>query len=95
MIETDKLFKFCFKKNESNAKIKKWVENLYPETIFTDDLYNTKEEITDYWEKKSIQQLDKNKVLKKINSLDNKNDFANFKPLIEKIKSTISPIQGT
>ena len=43
LIESDTFFKFCFDKNMSNSLTDKGIENLYSEDLFTEDLYDDKE----------------------------------------------------
>lgn len=40
--ETDYFHKFCFEKNLANGITEKGIENLYPDVVFTDDLYDNK-----------------------------------------------------
>jgi AAA15 family ATPase/GTPase len=89
LIESSTVFKFCFKKNSSNNKVKKGIENLYSENIFTDDCYNNREEIDDYGARKINQEFDKNKFLRKIKDKTDKDTFRNFKPFISKLKTII------
>jgi predicted ATP-binding protein involved in virulence len=92
LIETSNFFKFLFQKNAFNTKAKKGIENLYPESLFTDDVYDKKEIETDYGGSKKEKSFNKNTFLKKIKKETDPNIFENFKPLIDKIKSVINKI---
>ena len=91
--ETENVFKFCFKKNEANKICFKGIENLYPENIFTNDLLkivnitqNGKTET-----KKEFPENNKNRFLEKIKQQTDNTIFANFQPLIDKIKELLTP----
>jgi ABC-type branched-subunit amino acid transport system ATPase component len=89
--ETDSCHKFCFEKNLENTKMKKGIENLYANCIFTEEIYNTTNEECDDGVK-SIKRVDKTKFLAKAQSLTEPDDFINFKPLIKKIESTFDTL---
>lgn len=63
--ENSSFFKFCFDKNEENASIKKGIENLYPSSLFTDDLYEKEENETDYGKSSIKYNLIKNRFLER------------------------------
>lgn len=90
--ETVNVFKFCFNKNESNKICHKGIENLYSEDVFTDDLLKivkiTQNEKTET--KKEFPDNNKNKFLNKIKQQTSKDIFANFHPLIDKIKELLN-----
>lgn len=90
--ETVNVFKFCFNKNESNKICHKGIENLYSEDVFTDDLLKivkiTQNEKTEI--KKEFPDNNKNKFLNKIKQQTSKDIFANFHPLIDKIKELLN-----
>lgn len=87
--ESTTVFKFCFEKNTANNKVKKGIENLYPENIFTKDCYETKEETDDYGAKKIIQEINKDKVLVKVENNTTKDFFINFNPLVSKLQTIL------
>ncbi|MBU0614164.1 AAA family ATPase, partial [Patescibacteria group bacterium] len=90
--ETDNFKTFCFEENTSNSKavdkIGKAVgiENLYPDSLFTDDVYTAKEIRGSYSTTTSINEFDKQKFLNKVKAETDQDTFNNFKPLIKKIK---------
>lgn len=88
LIETSSCYKFCFSKNGSNRKMKNGIENLYPESLFTDDVYTKTQEECDDGEK-TMTRVDKNKFLEKVKLSESATDFDNFKPLVEYIKSLL------
>jgi len=96
IIETDNFKTFCFAENSSNTiavdKNKKAVgiENLYSNTLFTDDVFTPKEIQGSYGTITSINEFDKQKFLKKIQAENNESTFKNFRPLIEKIKELLT-----
>lgn len=86
LTETDRIKKYCFLKNTSNHKAIKGIENLYPESLFSDDLYtNTK--TWDYGQ--PIYEFNKNNFLAKVQATSTSDIFQWFIPLIEKIKDLI------
>lgn len=89
LAETSSCYKFCFQKNETNNRMKRGIENLYSEEMFTENVYiETKEERNDG--ETTTKKVDKKKFLEKIQALENKSEFDNFTPLINKIKSLFS-----
>lgn len=84
--ETEYCYKFCFPKNDVNTKMKKGIENVYPESVFTDEVYTTSDDELDDGNK-TIRRVDKGKLLTKIEEIKNEVIFENFRTLIEKIKS--------
>jgi hypothetical protein len=93
IIENTNFHKFCFEKNLEHEKAKKGIENLYDDTLFTDDVYDTNNIVTDYGGTKSEKIFNKNKFLDKINTIENVETFMGFEPLIEKIKTIINAPQ--
>lgn len=89
--ESETLFKFCFSKNPHNNKARKGIENLYPEELFTDDVYDEKLTEIDYGGSKKEVIFNKNKFLSKIQDQNDKHIFINYEPLINKIFSIVSP----
>lgn len=87
--ETVSFHKFCFDKNESNSRVQKGIENLYPETYFTEELYDEKETPTDYGGLKRETKFNKARFIEKINKETSVDIFENYAPLLEKIKSII------
>lgn len=87
--ETTTTFKYCFLPNVSNTRIQKGIENLYPESVILSEHYSTKEETDKYGAKKNNQSFEKKKFLASTKSITDASVFANFLPLIEKIKKII------
>lgn len=90
--ETESFKKFCFAENSNNTKAKNQegkasgIENLYSDSLFTGDVYSTKDIEGPYSATGTIQKFDRKKFLQKIQTEDNENTFKNFKPLIKKIE---------
>jgi predicted ATP-binding protein involved in virulence len=95
VIEKSSFKKFCFQRNEQNSKAKKGIENLYPDTLFTDDVYDEKKTEIEYGGIKNEKIFNKNKFLEKIRQENNVEVFNNFKLLIEKIKNILSDGLGS
>lgn len=86
--ETENCKKFCLAKNEENSKIEAGIENLYPENIFTEEVFKSQQKkLLDG--STTISRLDKNKLLEKIKKLDDPSPFVKFSPLLEKITSLL------
>ena len=92
--ENASFFKFCFQRNQSNTKVHKGIENLYPEDLFTEDLYDQKNTQIDYGGMKTEIIFNKNKFLGKIEQETQEDVFENFRPLLEKIRSLMVPSQN-
>lgn len=90
--ETANFKTFCFAENTSNTKARDkkgnavGIENLYPDSLFTDDVYSEKELPGSYGTTTKVTEFDKQKFLTKIQADRNTSTFENFKPLITKIK---------
>ena len=89
LVEENNFFKFVFAFNTDNTKIEKGIENLYPESLFTQDLYTLEETKNDYGGKKSEEKFNKPKFLKKIKEETAPHVFENFKPLFRKIRDIL------
>ncbi|MBI2474860.1 AAA family ATPase [Candidatus Uhrbacteria bacterium] len=95
--ETESFKKFCFAENSANTKAKDkdgkavGIENLYPDTLFTDDVYSTEVRPGSYSATTSITTFDKGKFLNKVQAETSSDTFGNFKPLISKIKELLAP----
>ena len=76
---------FKFPKNSENQRVGKGVENLFPEKAFENRFYRTKP-THDGGERKS---LDKNAFMKHMIENGTEKDFANFKPLFDKIDEAL------
>lgn len=87
--EKNNFYKYCFNKNANNNTSKKGIENLYPEYLFTPDLYDTREIDIDYGGKKIEVTFNKSRFLGKIKSMDDPSIFSGYTPLISKIKSIL------
>lgn len=94
--ETESFKKFCFAENATNTKAKDkdgkavGIENLYPDSLFTPDVYSPKEIAGSYGTTTSINEFNKQKFLQKIQAETNEATFENFKPLIEKIRELLT-----
>lgn len=86
--ETPTCHKFCFANNASNTCMRNGIENLYANDVFTEDVYTqTEEQCNDGI--KTMKRVDKTKFLAKVQTITDSNAFANFTPLVEKIKSLL------
>ncbi len=84
--ESATVFKFCFDRNILNNKVNKGIENLYPQTTFTDEYYPQKKTTNEYGANNIIEEFDKKKFLKYIEDSEQASLFDNFRPLVEKLK---------
>lgn len=90
--ETENFKTFCFAENAKNTKAKDkngkavGIENLYPDSMFVDEVYSEKQISGSYGTTTKIKEFDKQKFLEKIKAETDQVTFKNFKPLIEKIK---------
>ena len=89
LVEENNFFKFVFASNTDNTKVEKGIENLYPESLFTQDLYSLEETKNDYGGKKSEEKFDKSKFLNKIKEETDPYVFENFKPLFREIRNIL------
>jgi len=85
---------FAFEENQSNAKIKKGIENLYPDDLFTKDLYSVPNGTTDYGGTRA-EEFNKNDFLVKIKQINDPAKFSNFNPLVTKIDEILSTIESS
>lgn len=81
--------KFCFPFNNENKKIPAGIENLYPESFFTDDLYVIKKTPRNDGGNSIQEELNKKGVLDKIEQQSDEELFKNFYSLIAEIESMI------
>lgn len=93
--ETNNFKKFCFEINPENTKATNnakavGIENLYPDTLFTTDVYSTKEKTGSYGATNKIQEFNKQNFLEKIKQQTENTLFSKFQPLIDKINEIIS-----
>lgn len=89
--DSEHVFRFCFEKNNSNALCSKGIENLFPETFFTDNVVtivnpNVVNWISRWEITKTFNDGNKNAFLEKVKSETNRDIFNNFLPLVEKIQ---------
>ena len=80
---------FVFEQNKNNNKVKKGVENLFCKDIFSQTFYDTNTTLDDYGCEKINQIFNKKRFLDHILTMNNKEDFSNFKPLINLIAELI------
>jgi len=86
LVETNNFHKFCFQFNDQNQKAKKGIENLYPEDLFSIDVYTSKTVDTDYGGSRADVIFDKNLFLNKVKLLDGHEIFTKFSQLIERVR---------
>ena len=79
-------FPFIFESNNLNNKVKNGIENLFDKSLFKDEFYTKKPKPDGGYHK----SLDKRKFKKHILTNGKKEDFQNFKPLIEKMKNILN-----
>lgn len=89
LLETEKFYKFCFQLNAENTKIKKGIENLYQEDLFTEEFYSTKTVETDYGGVKTESTFNKSLFTEKIKSLSDPNYFSKYELFIEKVRDLL------
>jgi hypothetical protein len=90
--ETDSFHKFCFAKNFANNTADKGIENLYSAELFTPDLYDRKITPTGYGGSKEELTFSKFRFGEKVKSLTEVEVFANFKPLVDKIRNLLDTL---
>ena len=90
--EKNNTIPFVFDKNDCNTKIKKGIENLFSEELFEDKFYSSNEKTTDYGETNSISKFNKSSFEKWVCGEGANQNFENFEPLIEKIKSLVGSV---
>lgn len=89
--EGTNVFKYCFTTNESNSYTKKGIENLFDDSLFTEEFIKIVT-ISEGDSTRVIREFLNNKkniFLNKVLRLRDKKHFENFVPLIDKIKSII------
>lgn len=95
VLETDFFHKFCFEKNLANVVADKGIENVYPADLFTPDLYDTKTTDTEYGGSKNETTFSKSRFGEKIKGVTDAEAFANYQPLVEKIRILLDPLPRT
>ncbi len=85
LADTDNTFAYIFPKNETNDKVVKGIENLFPKEKFDDKFYIEKTKDDGGTQKSLHKENFKNDII--TNGVEK--DFKNFKPLFEKIKSIV------
>lgn len=96
LIETRNFKKYCFLENKNNSTAKDkngnpiGIENLYPDELFTHDVYNPKIICESYGEEIFKKEFDKRKFLDKIELQNDPSVFINFQDMIKKIKELTS-----
>jgi len=84
--ENEYFFALTFDKRVEDCRAKKGIENLYPDGVLTDDMYDNHKETDGYGAQKDIQTFNKNKLIDQIETDTNPEHFKHFEPLIEKIR---------
>ena len=93
--QAEKLWVRLIKPNTENTKVKKGIENLFPEDFFHEEFYTSKDEISDYGEKKTIQKFNKKKFCKIIcEEQRDPADFEKFKEVVEILKEFVEAHQS-
>ncbi len=78
---------------QDNTKVRKGIENLFPEILFLRDFYETKIRLGDYGEENQIQEFQKMKFCKWICQDRRKaSDFVNFKIIANIIKDCLGAV---
>lgn len=90
--ETDCFHKFCFEKNIANDTAHKGIENLYPAELLTPDLYDIKTTSTEYGGSKNEKIFSKSRFGEKVKGLTEIEAFANYQPLVDKIRILLNPL---
>ena len=76
---------------QENRKVKKGIENLFPDHLFIEDFYILKTKLGDYGEENQIQEFQKMKFCTWLCSQRrNPNDFADFKVIVDIIKDFLN-----
>ncbi|RKU22887.1 hypothetical protein C6503_03740 [Candidatus Poribacteria bacterium] len=82
----ERLWIRSIKRNRENTKVRKGIENLFPEDLFTAEFYTSKVETGDYGESKSIQEFNKPKFCDWICENGSDINFAKFDRMVEILK---------
>ena len=82
----ERLWIRSIKQNRENTKVRKGIENLFPEDMFTAEFYTSKVETGDYGESKSIQEFNKPKFCDWICENGSDINFAKFDRMVEILK---------
>ena len=78
---------------QKNRKVKKGIENLFPDHLFTEEFYLPKTKYGDYGEENQIQEFQKMKFCKWIcEERKQAEDFVDFKIIIEFIKDCLGTV---
>lgn len=73
-----------------NRKITKGIENLFENHLISEDFYSEKEYLSEYGERKRIEQLDKMKLCNYLCNQNEKEIFQDFESIIKIFKKIIS-----
>ena len=93
--QAGRLWVRSIKPNTENTKVKKGIENLFPEDFFQERFYISKNEISDYGEKKTIQKFDKKKFCQTIcEEQKDPADFEKFKEVVEILREFLEVHQS-
>ena len=91
--DDEQLWIRSIKQNGENTKVKKGIENLFPEDLFTIEFYTSKVETGDYGESKSIQEFNKSKFCDWICENGSDVDFAKFDSVVNTLKEFVETYQ--
>jgi hypothetical protein len=86
LVETRTMHKFVFDVNSANTKAVKGIENLFSKTQLSADMYDQKENVSEYGGKIVKTSFNKDRFKKKMLDSNSSLVYKNFKPLVEKIK---------
>jgi hypothetical protein len=82
-------------KNESNAKVRKGIENLLPPELFEDRFYERKSHTSDYGEERIISEFRKTDFCKWIcEERRNPGDFREFRVVVEFLRQFLGTTEG-
>ncbi len=91
--ENHELLKIRKIPQQKNRKVKKGIENLFPDHLFTEEFYLPKTKYGDYGEENQIQEFQKMKFCKWIcEERKQAEDFVDFKIIIEFIKDCLGTV---
>ena len=93
--ESEQLWIRSIKQNTENTKVKKGIENLFPEDSFQEEFYISKVKIGDYGQKTTIEEFNKKKFCKVIcEERRDPADFEKFKEIVEVLKEFVEAHQS-
>ena len=92
--QIEKLWVRSIEKNTENTKVTRGIENLFPIELFKDEFYLSKVEMSDYGEKKTLEEFKKKEFCQWIcEERRNPDDFEKFKEVVKIIKEFLEATQ--